>query len=204
VDIEFQAVCDDGTTAFQVLQYTVGASSPISLGYIDATGAPYTLSGGPLTSGFCDGSTAAASIDYNTSVSILCDDGTPFYRVAVFSLDTITPTAVADYELDLVTTYTTSGTVYPGPCSLTTDANLSRTIVTGAGSIPSGAYSFEICNEGTNNATVTIGSGSAETLIPGSCVRFSARYIDELRQYRVAPAVSYDATGTQLMVYFEN
>jgi hypothetical protein len=205
IDIEFIAVCDDGTTVFNMVQTIVGGSSnPTSLGYVTATGAAHTLSGGTLTGGFCDGGTGTAAIDYTTTVQALCDDGTPFYRVAVFSGDTITATATADFELDLSTTYTPAGTVFSGPCAVTTTAAISRIVTATTGSISAGAFSFEICNEGTANGTVTVGGGSAATLIPGSCTSYRSTYNPSTRQYKVAPAVSYVATGTSFAVVVEN
>jgi hypothetical protein len=204
-DIDFIAVCDDGTTVYHMVMTVVGgAGNPTSLGYVTGSGAAHTLSGGTLTGGYCDGGSGSAAIDYTTTVQALCDDGTPFYRVAVFSKDTITATATADFELDLSTTYTPSGTVFSGPCAVTTTAAISRIISTTTGSISAGAFSFEICNEGTANGTVTIGGGSAATLIPGSCTSYKATYNPSSRQYKVAPAVSYVATGTSVAVVVEN
>lgn len=202
VDIELQEVCDDGTVAFQVLQFVVGSATPILLGYVDAAGAAYTLTGTP-TAGSCAG-VGTASPDYTVSVLSLCDSGTPFYRVAVFTDNTSTPTATADFELDLSTSYTVAGTVYTGPCATVATAAITRTISTSTGTITAGALSFEICNEGTSNGTVTIGGGSAATLIPGSCIWFRSNYNPSTRQYRIAPAVAYVATGTSFAVVAEN
>jgi hypothetical protein len=205
VDIEFIAVCDDGTTVFNMVQTVVGGSAnPTSLGYVTASGTAHTLSGGTLTAGYCDGGTGTVAIDYNTTVQALCDDGTSFYRVAVFTGDTLAATATQDYELDLTTTYTPSGTVYSGPCSVATTAAITRTVSSTTGNIAAGAFSFEICNEGVENGTVTIGGGSAATLIPGSCTSFKATYNYATREYRIAPAVSYVATGTSFAVVVEN
>lgn len=198
--IDYEAVCDDGTTVFAVLQKVVGNGGTNLLGYVDAAGAAYTLSGGTLTAGFCDGGTGTAAIDYTTSVQALCDEGTPFYRVAVFTTNATTATATADFALDLSTPYTPTGTVFSGPCATTATANLSRTVSTTTGSIAAGAFSYEICNEGTANATVTVGGGTAATLIPGSCTRYSATYNWRTRQYMIAPAVTYVATGTTLAI----
>jgi len=136
----------------------------------------------------------------------LCRNGwrTPFYRVAVFTNQSSTATATVDFELDLSTTYTVAGTVYTGPCTTTSTAAITRTLSTTTGSIPAGAFSFEICNEGTANGTVTIGAGAAATLIPGSCTSFKSTYNPSTRQYRIAPAISYVATGTSFAVVVEN
>lgn len=201
VDIELQEVCDDSTVAFQVLQFVVGSATPTLLGYVDAAGAAYTLTGTP-TAGSCAGGSAPP--DYTVSVLSLCDSGTPFYRVAVFTDSTFTATATADFELDLSTSYTVVGTVYTGPCATTATAAITRTISTSTGTITAGAFSFEICNEGTSNGTVTVGGGSAAALIPGSCIWFRSNYNPSTRQYRVAPAVAYVATGTSFAVVVEN
>jgi hypothetical protein len=202
VDIELAAICDDGTTAYAVLQYVVGVTTPTVLGYIDAQGAAYTLTATP-TAGTCDGSSAAGP-DYTVSVLSLCDSGTPFYRVAVFTDNTSTASATADFELDLSTSYTVAGTVFTGPCATSATAAITRTISTTTGTITAGAFSFEICNEGIANGTVTVGGGSAATLIPGSCTSFKATYNPVTRQYRIAPVVTYVATGTSFAVVVEN
>ncbi|MEM9929090.1 MAG: hypothetical protein AAF840_04690, partial [Bacteroidota bacterium] len=105
--------------------------------------------------------------------------------------------------LDLTTSYTPSGTIYTGPCATTSTATLSRSIEVGSGTITAGAFSFEICNEGTAVGTVTIG-GAASNLYPGSCTSYTATYNPATRQYKLAPAVSYDGSGTLLAVVVEN
>lgn len=201
VTIDFEPVCDDGTTAFHILQFVVGESAPNSLGYVDGQGNAYTPTGTP-EAGPCAGTVAAAP-DYTMAVTALCDSGTPFYRVAVFTDNTLTPTATADYELDLSTAYTPAGTVYDGPCFTSATATITRVVATGAGSVPAGTASYSICNEGTADASVTIGGGSATTLIPGSCISFAATVDPVSRQRRIAPAVTYDATGTELSILYE-
>jgi hypothetical protein len=204
VDIEFFAVCDDATTVYNMVQTVVGGSNPTSLGYVTASGGAHTLSGGTLTAGYCDGATGTADIDYTTTVQALCDDGTSFYRVSVFTRDTLAVTATQDYELDLATAYVVSGTVYSGPCYVARTASITRTVSSTNGNIAAGAFSYEICNSGTENGTVTIGAGIAGTLIPGSCISFAATYNPAARQYRIAPAISYFATGTTFTVVTEN
>jgi hypothetical protein len=204
IQIDYEAVCDDGTTVFAVMQKVVGVSGTSLLGYVDATGSAHTLSGGTLTAGFCGGGTGVAAIDYTTTVQLLCDDGTPFYRVSVFTKDTLEATSTGDFELDLSTPYGVSGTVFSGPCNITQVAAITRIISTTTGTITAGAHSFEICNEGTINGTVTFGGGSAATLIPGSCTSFRATLNPVTRRYSVAPAISYDATGTSFAVLAEN
>jgi hypothetical protein len=201
VTIDMEPVCDDGTTVFHVLQFVVGEANPISLGYFDGQGNAYTPTGTP-EAGSCDGSVAAGP-DYTVSVLALCDDGTPFYRVAVFTDNTTAPTASADYELDLTTAYVPAGTVNVGPCNTSINATLSRTLATTTGTITAGAFSFEICNQGTEDGTVTINAVTT-TLIPGSCTSYAATYNPATRQYRTAPEVSYDGTGTTLSVVVEN
>lgn len=202
VDIELIPVCDDGTTAFQVLQYVVGVATPTSLGYVDAAGAAYTLTGTP-TAGACDGGSGGGGPDYTVSVLSLCDSGTPFYRVAVFTDNASTASVTADFELDLSTAYTVAGTVYTGPCYTSVTSVVTRSNSTATGSFAAGALSYEICNDGTSNAVVTI-NASASILIPGSCTSFKASESPITRQYRTAPAVSWDATGTILTVIVEN
>lgn len=197
VDIELVPVCDDGTVAFHRLMNVVGSATPVSLGYVDAAGAAYTLSGGTLTAGYCEGAGGTPTPDNDYLIAAMCDDGTPFYRIIIY-----TPTngpLTNDVDLEFAD-YTPSGTVNTGPCSTTITAAITRTISTTTGSITTGATSFEICNTGTANGTVTIGGGSAGTLIPGSCTRFSATYNPATRQYQVAPAVAYVATGTSFTV----
>ncbi|MEM9525797.1 MAG: hypothetical protein AAGA31_04260, partial [Bacteroidota bacterium] len=121
VSIDIEPICDDGTTAFVILQRVVGSANTTVLGYVDAQGSAYTLTGTP-TVGTCDGG-GASGPDYTTSVLAMCDDGTPFYRVAVFTDNTSTASATADFELDLSTSYTVSGTVYTGPCAATATAS---------------------------------------------------------------------------------
>lgn len=204
VSVDYEAVCDDGTTAFAVFQQVVGISGTTLLGYVDAAGAAYTLSGGTLTAGACGGSQAVAPTSNPSNIQILalCDDGTPFYRVAVYNDTTSALSASADFELDLSTSYTPSGTVYAGPCSTTQAAVLTRTVSTTTGTIPVGALSWEICNEGTANATITVG-GSTTTLIPGSCMQYAGSYNYATRVQRTSPAITYDATNTSLAVVTE-
>jgi hypothetical protein len=171
---------------------------------VDATGAAYTLSGGTLTAGFCGGGAGTAAIDYTTTVQLLCDDGTPFYRISVFSEDTLKATSTGDFELDLSTIYSVSGTVFSGPCNITQVAAITRIIATSTGTITAGALSFEICNEGVANGTVTFGGGAAATLIPGSCTSFKATLNPVTRRYSVSPGISYDATGTSFAVLTQN
>jgi hypothetical protein len=204
IQIDYEAVCDDGTTVFAVMQKVVGVSGTSLLGYVDATGSAHTLSGGTLTAGFCGGGTGVAAIDYTTTVQLLCDDGTPFYRVSVFTKDTLEATSTGDFELDLSTPYGVSGTVFSGPCNITQVAAITRIISTTTGTISAGALSFEICNEGATNGTVTFGGGAAATLIPGSCTSFKASLNPVTRRYSVSPAISYDATGTQFAVLAQN
>ena len=201
IAVDYEAVCDDGTTVFAVMQKVVGVATTTLLGYVDATGAAYTLSGGTLTAGFCGGGAGTAAIDYTTTVQLLCDDGTPFYRVAVFTTDATTATATADFELDLSTAYSVAGTVFSGPCSITELASITRVISTTTGVIGTGSLSFEICNEGTSNGTVAFGnSATPAILIPGSCTSFKATLNPITRRYSVSPEILYDATGTSFAV----
>lgn len=197
---DFEAVCDNGTTVFAMLQKVVGSGTVNVVGYVDALGGAYTLSGGPLSAGFCDGGTGTAAIDYTTTVQALCDDGTPFYRVAVFTRDTATAVAINDYELDLSTSYTAAGTVFPGPCNLIRVAGITRIVSTSTGAIAEGAISYEICNRGVTNGTVTIGAGTAATLIPGGCTSFAATLNPITKRYSVSPAIAYSAVGTEFVV----
>lgn len=204
VDIELQPVCDDGTTVFQVLRYVVGFPTPTLLGYVDAAGASYTLSGGNLTAGYCNGDNGTAGPDYTTAVMAMCDDGTAFYRIAVFTDNTSTPTTTADLELDLSTSYTTTGTVSTGPCAASVTATVSRSVSATTGSISAGAFSYEICNTGVEAGNVTVGAGPGAALTPGACTSYRAVYNPTNRTWRVAPAVSYDATGTLFAIVVEN
>lgn len=203
--VDHEPVCDDGTTVFAVLQKVVGVAGSTVIGYVDATGAAVTLSGGTLTAGPCLGDvvegTPTAS-GGNVQVLSLCDDGTAFYRVVVYNDTTSVLSASSDFELDLSTSYTPSGTVYSGPCRTTAPATLTRMISTGSGTIPLGALSWEICNEGTANGTITIG-GTATTLIPGACMQYAGTYNEATRVQRTSPAVPYDATNTSYSVTSE-
>ncbi len=202
VSIDFEPVCDDGTSVFHVLMYVVGESIPRSLGYRTGDNAAYTPTGTP-TAGPCAGDAATAAPDYNFNVSTLCDGNSTFYRVAVFTDGSPTATVTEDFALDFSTSYTPSGTVYSGPCVATVVSTVTRSIATSTGSVAAGALSYEICNEGVNNAIVTVG-GTATVMIPGSCTSFSSTYVPSLREYRTGPAVAYDATGTTLVIVVEN
>lgn len=202
VDIENVLVCDDGTTVTMALQYVVGEAAPSLLGYFDEDGAAYTLSGNGVTVGACDGSGSATDA-YAFQFDRLCDDGTPFYRIALFTNNTTTPTSVTDLELDLSTAYTVAGTVTAGPCAESTTTTLTRVNSSATGTVASGTLSFEICNEGTSTGTVTVG-GTTSNLIPASCWSYSAVFNEASRQYRVTPAVTFDASGTTFTVTTAN
>ncbi|MEO0734052.1 MAG: hypothetical protein AAFZ52_14550, partial [Bacteroidota bacterium] len=137
-------------------------------------------------------------------VTPMCDDGNAIYFVVVYNDTTTTASATGYFELDLTTSYTPSGTVTFGPCATTVNATLSRTISSTTGTITAGAFSYEICNEGTEDGTVTIDGGTAAKLVPGACTSYRAVWNPATREFRVAPVVTYDATGTEFVVITEN
>jgi hypothetical protein len=202
VTIQLVPVCDDGTTAFAMMQSVIGQTNPTLLKYIDAEGNDYTIAGAgsTLTAGYCvgDSGTAAADLEYN--VLTMCDDGTPFYRLLITTNGTPTTT---DYELDLTTTYTPSGTVDVGPCYSIATASLNRTASITTGTIAAGAFSYTICNTGLADGTVTV-NGVTSKLIPGSCTSYRGYLNPVTRKLLVAPEIGWNATNTVFDIITEN
>lgn len=202
IQIETVNVCDNGTTAVMALQYIGGSTTPTVLGYYDETGAPYTLSAGPLTIGACDGSGPGSSTQYNYQFMRMCDDGVPFLRLILFTNNT-QPGVVTDYTLDMTTTYTVTGTVTDGPCVTSTTTTLGRTLSTTSGTLAANNLSFEICNQGTTIASTTT-SAITTDLYPGECFSYTAIYNPVTGQFRLAPSVGYDANGGRLIIVTSN
>lgn len=201
VDYELTPVCDTGRTVFQVLQYTVGVANPVVIGYIGERGQSYTLSTGTVTAGYCGGGSGVSAPEITTQILAMCDDGTPFYRVAVFTGNNATPTATANLQIDLSTAYTITGTVNIGPCNTVVNAFVDRQEVTTDGySLNPGFRGYEIVNVGLSDASITIGGNTQAPLKPGGRTSFAAFYDPVTRQFFKTPGVNLDAAGTTCIV----
>lgn len=202
VNVTSVNVCDDGTTLTMALQFVAGNEDPVVLGYYDQAGNEATLSGNTLTVGACDGSGSGPEDQYAFDFIQMCDDGTPFYRLVLFTNNTL-PGTVTDYELDMTTPYTVSGSVAPGPCVISSVASLSRVESTTSGTIAAGTMSFKISNEGVKVAQITVG-GTTSNLRPGASWGNDAMYDRVNNRYIFNPQIAYDANESLLIITTSN
>lgn len=201
---DIEPVCDDGTPAWALVQTVVGESTATVVGYFDAEGNAYTLSGNGVEAGPCTGSSGATTTIYNATVEKLCDDGTPFYRIAIFTDGNATPTTVTDLDIDLATAYIVSGTISDGPCYTTTVANAVRyNIDTDGVIIPAGYFSWSFTNVGVTPVNITVGI-LAIPLLPGETTWFNSFEDPATKQWFSAPSATIDAAGGTVRAFVHN
>lgn len=97
------------------------------------------------------------------------------------------------HQMALVALCSIASAVGPGDTWTEGASVLTRSAVTGAGSVAAGAYSVTIANVGSANGTVL-----GVAILPGQVLNFDTVADEANKVFELLPAIAYDGTGTTL------